>query len=99
MPIVQTAHEIAAAAVDDVVAAIEEFVAYVADHEPGTTMYRAWQQQGDPTKFVHLFEFADDEAHRLHGESQAVRKFESVYQPVLTAGPVVFTDHVQVAAN
>jgi hypothetical protein len=62
-------------------------------------MYTAWQQKDDPTKFVHLFEFADDAAHRLHGESAAVRKFESVYVPHLAAGPVVFTDYVVVATN
>jgi len=100
MPIYQTAHyEVAAAAVDDVVAAIKEFVAYVAANEPGTTVYAAWQQKDDPTKFVHLFEFADDAAHEAHGSSDAVRKFEAAYQPVLTAGPVRFTDYVVVATN
>ena len=100
MPIYQTAHyQVQASAVERVKAAIEEFVAYVAANEPGTRMYRAWQQPGDPTKFVHLFEFADEAAHEAHGQSAAVRKFEAVYQPELVAGPVVFTDYDQVAAN
>lgn len=100
MPIFQTAHyEVKAEAVDDVCAAIVEFVDYVTRNEPGTKLYAAWQQQHDPTKFVHLFEFADETAHRVHGESDAVRRFESVYQPVLTAGPVVFTDYVTIATN
>jgi quinol monooxygenase YgiN len=100
VPIYQTAHyQVRASAVDKVKAAIEDFVAYVADHEPGSHMYRAWQQQDDPTKFVHLFEFADEVAHQAHGSSAAVRQFESVYQPELTAGPVVFTDYVQIATN
>ncbi|MGA2037264.1 MAG: hypothetical protein ABSH04_06745 [Acidimicrobiales bacterium] len=67
--------------------------------EPGSVFYTAWQQKDDPTKFVHLFEFADEGAHRIHGVSDAVRRFESVYQPELAAGPVVFTDYVQVATN
>ena len=46
-----------------------------------------------------LFEFADEEAHRVHGTSAAVRKFEEVYQPELAAGPVVFTDYLQLATN
>jgi quinol monooxygenase YgiN len=100
MPIYQTAHyEIASQGVDDVKAAIEEFVRYVAQNEPGTTMYAAWQSVDDPTKFVHLFEFADDAAHRVHGSSDAVRAFEAVYQPVLVAGPVRFTDYQLVARN
>ena len=100
MPIYQTAHyQVRASAVEKVKAAIAEFVAYVAEHEPGSRMYTAWQQEDDPTKFVHLFEFADEAAHQAHGRSDAVRQFEAVYVPELVAGPVVFTDYRQVASN
>ena len=100
MPIYQTAHyQVKAAAVDKVQAAIVDFVSYVSHHEPGTRMYTAWQQRDDPTKFVHLFEFADDDAHRVHGESEAVQSFEAVYGPELASGPVVFTDYVMIATN
>ena len=100
MTIYQTAHyQVKPGAVDKVKAAIAEFVEYVARHEPGTRVYTAWQQADDPTKFVHLFEFADSDAHAEHGKSAAVRKFESVYQPELAAGPVVFTDYRQLATN
>jgi quinol monooxygenase YgiN len=100
MPIYQTAHyQVRPDAVPAVVAAIEEFVAYVTESEPGSIMYTAWQQLDDPTRFVHLFTFADEAAHQLHGNSQAVRRFESVYQPVLVGGPVVFTDYRLVASN
>ena len=100
MPIYQTAHyQVSAPAVDKVKAAIAEFVAYVAQNEPGSTMYTAWQQEDDPTKFVHLFEFADEAAHQAHGSSAAVRQFEAVYVPELVAGPVVFTGYRLVATN
>jgi len=100
MPIYQTAHyQVRASAVDKVRQAAEEFVAYVAEHEPGSRMYTAWQAKDDPTRFVHLFIFADEAAHRRHGESAAVRRFEDVYGPELVGGPVVFTDYVQVASN
>jgi quinol monooxygenase YgiN len=100
VPIYQTAHyQVQKAAVDDVKRAIEEFVAYVAEHEPGTRMYTSWQQQDDPTRFVHLFIFEDDAAHKDHGGSDAVRRFEDVYQPQLVGGPVVFTDYVMIASN
>lgn len=57
VPIYQTAqYQVKAPAVDKVKAAIAEFaeyVEYVAKNEPGSTMYTAWQQQDDPTRFVH----------------------------------------------
>ena len=100
MPIYQTAHyQVRASAVEKVKAAIAEFVDYVAKNEPGSKMYTAWQQQDDPTKFVHLFEFADEAAHQAHGRSGAVRQFEAVYVPELVGGPVVFTDYEQIATN
>jgi quinol monooxygenase YgiN len=100
MPIFQTAqYQVKPAAVEKVKAAIVEFVDYVAAHEPGSRFYASWQQQDDPTRFVHLFEFADEAAHESHGQSEAVRRFETVYTPELVDGPVVFTDYLQVASN
>src|SRR5512140_118810 len=100
VPIYQTAnYQVKASAVDKVKAAIAEFVEYVAKNEPGSRMYTAWQQKDDPTRFVHLFEFADEAAHEAHGRSDAVRQFEAVYGPELVGGPVVFTDYVLIATN
>ena len=100
MPIYQTAHyQVNEAAVPSVVGAIELFVRYVAENEPGTRMYAAWQPEDDPTRFVHLFIFEDEGAHDVHGASDAVKEFESVYGPELVGGPVVFTDYGQVATN
>ena len=100
MPIYQTAHyQVNPAAVGKVKAAITEFVQYVAANEPGSLMYTAWQSQDDPTRFVHLFEFADEAARVTHGGSAAVRRFEGIYGPELVGGPVVFTDYVVIAAN
>ncbi len=100
MPIYQTAHyQVNASAVDKVLAAIEKFVDYVRQNEPGTRFYSSWQQKDDRTRFVHLFIFDDEMAHASHGQSEAVRKFESVYSPELVGGPVVFTDYEHVATN
>lgn len=63
------------------------------DHEPGTQMYLAWQEKNDPTRFLHLFIFADEASQARHGQSDAVRRFESVYSPELVGGEVVFTDY------
>jgi quinol monooxygenase YgiN len=86
-------------AVPKVRQAIQEFVRYVQANEPGTRMYVAWQQQSDPTRFVHLFIFEDAAAQTIHSESEAVRRFESIYSPELVGGDVVFTDYDLVAAN
>src|SRR5947209_19091596 len=80
-------------------AAIEEFVDYVKANETGTHMYWAWQQQDDPTRFVHFFIFENEAAHTAHGRSDAVKRFEAAYGPELVGGPVIFTDYNLVAAN
>ena len=81
VPIYQTAHyQVKASAVDKVKAAIAEFVEYVAKNEPGSRMYTAWQQKGDPTRFVHLFEFADEAAHQAHVRSVAVKPQSAFFE-------------------
>ena len=100
MPIYQSgAYRVKPSAIERVKQAIQEFVRYVQANEPGTQMYLAWQERDDPTKFVHLFIFADAEAQRRHGESDAVKRFEAVYSPELTAGDVVFTDYDMIAGK
>ena len=100
MPIFQTAtYSVNASGVDDVKAAITEFVDYVRANEPGTLLYQAWQQRDDPTFLLHLFIFADASAQRIHSESEAVRRFESIYTPELVGGDVVFTDYDLVARS
>ena len=54
-------------------------------------MYLAWQEKDDPTRFLHLFVFADEAAQA--GQSEAVKRFESIYSPELVGGKVVFTDY------
>ena len=100
MAIYQTAHyQVKPEAVNQVKQAIEEFVRYIKANEPGTQFYQAWQQQSDPTRFVHLFIFEDAAAQARHGESEEVRRFEAIYGPELVDGPVVFTDYDIVAGK
>jgi quinol monooxygenase YgiN len=100
MAIYQTAtYQIKPNAIDKVKRAIEDFVQYVQANEPGTQMYVAWQQQGDPTRFLHLFIFTDSAAQAIHSESEAVKRFEAIYSPELVGGDVVFTDFDPIATN
>ena len=94
MPIYQTGgYRVKASAVEKVKQAIKVFVRYVQANEPGTRMYLAWQEKNDPTRFLHLFIFEDEAAQARHGESAAVKQFESLYSPELVDGDVVFTDY------
>jgi len=86
-------------AVNKVKQAIQEFVEYVRANEPGTLMYLAWQKESDPTHFLHLFIFADEAAQTRHGQSEAVRRFESIYSPELVGGEVAFTDYELVSGK
>jgi quinol monooxygenase YgiN len=100
MPIYQTAHyQVKSAAVETVKRAIAEFVEYIQANEPGTQVYLAWQQQDDPTRFTHVFIFADEAAQNAHSESQAVRRFESIYSPELVSDGVQFIDFDWVAGK
>ena len=79
-------------------AAIREFVGYVRAKEPGTLRYEVWQEQSDPTRFVHIFVFRDAEADRIHSESAEVKKFAGILYPECLA-PVEFTDYSYVVSN
>ena len=100
MPLYITAtYQIKKEAVKKVKKAIEEFTAYIKKNEKGTRVYMVWQDKEDPTKFIHFFIFADEEAHITHSNSEAVKKFEKVYVPSLVHGPVVFKHYEEVASK
>lgn len=94
MPIYQTGgYRVKPSAVEKVKQAIKVFVRYVQENEPGTKTYLAWQEKDDPTRFNHLFIFENEAAQARHGQSAAVKQFESVYSPELVGGDVVFTEY------
>ena len=98
MPIYETgAYRVKRSAIPKVKRAIKAFVKYVKAHEPGTQMYLAWQERGDPTRFLHFFIFKNAAARSRHGKSEAVKEFEAVYGPGLVGGGVVFTEYKAVS--
>lgn len=99
MAIYQTgAYRVKPAVVEKIKRAIAEFVDHVKANEPGSQMYLAWQEQDDPTRFLHLFIFADSEAQQKHSQSEAVKRFQAAYTPELVEG-VVFTEYEMVAGR
>jgi quinol monooxygenase YgiN len=91
-------YQVHAEALELVLKAVNEFVAYVQANEPGTLRYDVWQEHDDPTRFVHIFVFRDAEAHRIHSESAEVKKFSGVLYPHCLA-PVEFIDYREIVSN
>ena len=79
--------------------AVREFIAYVQANEPGTRLYLALQEQGDPTQFLHYFIFDDPAAEARHSSSEGVRRFTAILYPELVGGGVTFTDHTRLATT
>lgn len=73
-------------ALDRCRSAIEEFVSYVRESEPGTKLYLSLQDRADPTRFLHVMIFDDDAAENLHANSDAVKRFTEVLYPETVNG-------------
>ena len=91
-------YEVRPEALPQCLAAIHEFVAYVRANEPGALRYEVWQEESDPTRFVHIFVFRDAAADQAHSESAEVKKFAGILYPNCLA-PVEFVDYRQIASN
>jgi quinol monooxygenase YgiN len=61
-------YEVRPEALDQCLAAIHEFVAYVRANEVGALRYEVWQETEHPSRFVHIFVWKDAEANRVHGD-------------------------------
>ena len=91
-------YEVRPESLEECLAAIHEFVAYVRANESGALRYEVWQEAEHPTRFVHIFVWRDAQANRIHGESGAVKKFAGILYPNCLA-PVEFIEYRQVDAN
>jgi len=48
-------YEVRPDSLEQCLAAIHEFVAYIREQEPGAIRYEVWQKSDHPTRFVHIF--------------------------------------------
>ena len=78
--------------------AIADFIDYIRANEPRTLNYISLQDKTDPTRFVHFFAFADDEARDKHANSEGTERFTAILYPECVA-PVEFTEYVVVATT
>jgi quinol monooxygenase YgiN len=81
----------------DCEAAIREFVAAV-KREPGTQVYLALHEEGDPTRFLHVMVFADEEAEERHRHAEHTRRFVEALYPHTLDG-VAFHDFTMVGTT
>jgi quinol monooxygenase YgiN len=77
-------------------AAIREFVSAL-DDEPGTRVYVALRERGDPTRFLHVMVFDDEEADERHRHAEHTRRFVEALYPHTLEG-VAFNDFTLVNA-
>jgi quinol monooxygenase YgiN len=78
--------------------AIAAFIAHVADNEPDTRLYMALEEGEAPTRFLHVFWFASEEAEQVHRHSDYVKRFTDTLYPETLSG-VEFKRYSLVASN
>jgi quinol monooxygenase YgiN len=78
-------------------AAIRDFVSALED-EPGTRVYVALREAGDPTRFLHVMVFDDEEADERHRHAEHTRRFVEELYPHTLEG-VAFNDFTLVNAT
>lgn len=93
-----TRYQVRPEALEQVLAAIRELVAYVRANEAGTLRYEVWQERDDPTRFVHILVCRDAEADRIHADSPGISKFAGILYPQCRE-PVEFIDYEAVASS
>jgi len=91
-------YEVRPESLEQCLAAMHDFVAYVCTNEPGAMRYEVWQESEHPTRFVHIFVWRDAEANKIHGKSAAVKTFAGTLYPNCIA-PVEFIEYRQIDAN
>ena len=75
-------------------AAIREFVSAL-DDEPGTRVYMALCERGDPTRFLHVMVFDDEAADERHRRAEHTKRFVETLYPHTLEG-VAFNDFTMV---
>ena len=85
-------------ALDRAVEAIGEFVERIRENEPRTLLYLSLQEKENPTRFLHVMAFEDEQAERHHTGTEWVKSFTDVLYPE-TIGVVEFTGYTRVAST
>lgn len=73
--------------IEAVKAIVAKFISEINKNEPGTVLYKSFQQTEDPTCFTHVMTFTDSEAEMLHKKSAYCREFTDVLYPLCEIMP------------
>lgn len=66
---------------------VQDFISDIKKNEPGTLMYKSFQQKEDPEKFIHIMTFVDDNAETNHRQSSYCKYFVDKLYPLCTEMP------------
>lgn len=75
-------------ALDEAKMLVREFVENIKLNEEGTLLYRALQQEDDPTRFIHFMSFEDEYAEDQHSKSNYCEEFIDMLVPLCEEEPV-----------
>jgi quinol monooxygenase YgiN len=78
-------------------AATREFVSAL-DSEPGTRVYVALRERGDPTRFLHVMVFDDEAADERHRQAEHTKRFVEALYPHTLEG-VAFHDFTMIGTT
>lgn len=79
--------------------AIEDFIAYIKAHKPGTQIYTSLQDSENETEFLHYFIFDDAAAEEKHRTSEGVKRFTGILYPELASDGVEFKRYTLAAST
>ncbi|WP_190810454.1 putative quinol monooxygenase [Flagellimonas sp. S3867] len=80
-------YKVKSASVEKVKVIVAKFISEIEKNEPGTLLYKSFQQTDKPTHFTHIMSFVDSEAEMLHKKSAYCREFTDVLYPVCEIMP------------
>lgn len=63
------------------------FVDKVNANEPDTIMYKSFQDNNDPTKFIHVMSFKDEGAQEIHRTTTYCKEFVEALYPICSVSP------------
>ena len=73
--------------VDEAKMLVREFVENIKLNEEDTLLYRALQENDDPTRFIHFMSFADEFADKQHRNANYCEEFTTALYPLCEEEP------------
>ena len=72
---------------------VAKFISEINRNEPGTLLYKSFQQTDDPTSFTHIKTFMVSDAEMIHKKSAYCLEFTDVLYPLCKVMPKPITQN------